>query len=135
MKTILVDAVYCLVVPGSTGGFELYEEMHDMLETFPNDKIVVTGADAEETLKFNLAAIPDVYKVFTLSHNPDKTDPDYFNQLLHEFSLDALDCVYFEHNVEAVTSAEAMGIKSYHYDSDEKNLVALSQFLEETARD
>ena len=39
MKTILVDAVDCFV--SDTG--EIYKEMHELLETYPNKKIILTG--------------------------------------------------------------------------------------------
>lgn len=43
MKTILVDAVNAFVIKG--GG--VFKEMHDLLETFENRKIILTGANDE----------------------------------------------------------------------------------------
>jgi hypothetical protein len=40
MKTILVDAVDCFV---STEG-KIFREMQDLLDTYPNKKIILTGA-------------------------------------------------------------------------------------------
>lgn len=128
MRTILVDAVYGLVIE-SEGGFKIFEEMHELLETFPNRKIVLTGADDEQYQKFGLDKVP--YEVFTLKHNPEKTDPKYFEILLQHFGLDKDDVVYFEHSPEAVKSAESVGIKSYYYDPEKKDLEALKKFLTE----
>lgn len=38
------------------------------------------------------------YELFTLKHNPDKTDPKYFALMLKHFDLKPEDVVYFEHN-------------------------------------
>ncbi len=125
MKTILVDAVYCFVSP--TG--EIFEEMHNLLETYPNRKILLTGADDEQYKVFGLDKMP--YEVFTLKHNPEKTDPSYYVKLLEHFGLKAEDTLYFEHNPKAVESAESVGIRSYFYDDNKKDLVKLKDFLDE----
>ena len=124
MKTILVDAVYCFV---SDKG-EMFEEMYELLETYPNQKILLTGADDEQFEKWNLTSMP--YEVFTLKHNPEKTNPEYYKTMLKKFNLTADEVVYFEHNLEAVKSAESVGIKSYFYDDDMKDLGALKEFLD-----
>lgn len=128
MKTILVDAVYCFVIEDN-GGFKIFQEMYDLLETFPNRKILLTGANDEQFKKFGLDKMP--YEVFTLKHNPEKTNPKYYEMLLQKFGLKKDEVVYFEHNPEAVKSAESVGIKSYYYNQDKKDLVALKSFLTE----
>lgn len=128
MKTILVDAVDGFVIE-TESGFQIFKEMHDLLETFPNRKIILTGANDEQYKKFGLDKMP--YEVFTLKHNPEKTDPKYFETMLQHFGLDKDNVVYFEHNPEAVKSAEAVGIKSYYYDPEKKNLDTLKKFLTE----
>lgn len=75
MKTILVDAVDCIVMEDG-GGFGIFREMRDLLETFPNRKIVLTGANDEQFKKFGLDKMP--YEIFTLKHNPEKTDQKYY---------------------------------------------------------
>lgn len=124
MKTILVDAIYCFV---SDKG-EVFEEMYRLLETYSNPKILLTGADDEQFKKWNLASMP--YEVFTLKHNPEKTNPEYYKVMLAKFNLDADEVIYFEHNLEAVKSAESVGIKSYFYDDNIKDLDALKEFLD-----
>ena len=128
MKTILVDAVYCFIVE-KDGGFQIFGEMHELLETFLNRKIILTGADDGQVKKFGLDKVP--YEVFTLKHNPAKTDPKYYQTMLSHFGLRAEDVVYFEHNLEAVKSAQSLGIKSYHYGNDKKDLKVLEIFLKE----
>src|SRR3990167_75344 len=128
MKTILVDAVDCFVIKHSDS-FSIFKEMHDLLETLPSRKIILTGASDEQFKKFGLDTMP--YEVFTLKHNPEKTDPKYYETMLKHFGLNKDDVIYFEHNPEAVKSAESVGIKSYYYDPEKKDLVALKSFLTE----
>ncbi len=130
LKTILVDAVDAFVIE-SDGTFKIFREMHDLLETFPNRKIILTGANDEQFKKFGLDKMP--YEVFTLKHNPEKTDPEYFEMMLKHFGLNRGDVIYFEHNPQAVKSAESIGIKSYYYDPDKKDLKALKEFLNENS--
>lgn len=123
-KTILVDAVDCFV--SDTG--EIYKEMHELLETYPNRKIILTGANDEQFKKFGLDKMP--YEVFTLKHNPEKTDPSYYEKMLKNFGLSKEDVVYFEHNPKAVEIAQSVGINSYFFDYDKKDLEALKNFLD-----
>ena len=126
MKTILVDAVDAFIIE-KEGDFKVFKEMHDLLESFPNRKILLTGAAGESFEKYGLDEMP--YEVFTLKHNPEKTDPEYYDIMLKHFSLKKDDVIYFEHNPEAVKSAQSVCIKTYCYDSDKKNLEALKDFL------
>ena len=124
MKTILVDAVDCFVSPDG----KVSEEMYSLLETYKNKKIILTGANDEQFKKFNLDKMP--YEVFTLKHNPEKTDPSYFDKMLTHFGFDKGDVIYFEHNPEAVQSAKSAGIISWFYGNERKDLVGLKAFLD-----
>lgn len=124
MKTILVDAVDCFV--SDTGN--IFEEMHALLESYPNRKIILTGADDEQYTVFGLDKMP--YDVFTLKHNPEKTDPAYYETLLKKYSLHTEDVIYFEHNPKAVESAQSIGITSYFFDNEKKDLQSLKDFIE-----
>lgn len=124
MKTILVDAINAFVIKEEG----IFEEMHKMLEQYPNRKIILTGANDEETERFGLNKMP--YEVFTLKHNPDKVDPKYYELMLENFGLSKDDVIYFEHNPDAVKSAQSIGINAYHYDKDKKDLVALKNFID-----
>ncbi|PIN90095.1 hypothetical protein COU60_02025 [Candidatus Pacearchaeota archaeon CG10_big_fil_rev_8_21_14_0_10_34_76] len=126
MKTILVDAVDAFVIE-TNDKFQIFQEMYKLLESFPNKKIILTGANDEQFKKFGLDKMP--YPVFTLKHNPEKTDPEYYNIMLNHFNLKSNEVIYFEHNSEAVKSAESIGIKSYHYNLEKKDLNALKNFL------
>lgn len=86
--------------------------------------------DDQEMLRFGLDKMP--YDVFTLKHNPEKTDPKYYNILLNHFGLNPESVVYFEHNEMAVKSARTAGINTYYYDPEKKDLIALKQFLDES---
>ena len=124
MKTILVDAVDAFVIEGEG----IFREMYDLLETYPNRKIILTGANDEQFKMFGLDRMP--YEVFTLKHNPEKTDPKYFELLLAHFGLLNDDVVYFEHNQKAVESARSTGIISHYYASEKRDLEALKNFLD-----
>lgn len=79
MKTILVDAVDAFVIEGKG----VFTEMYDLLETYPNRKIILTGANDEQFKEFGLDTMP--YEVFTLKHNPEKTDPKYYENNAQTF--------------------------------------------------
>ena len=124
MKTILVDAVDAFIIEGKG----VYQPMFELLEKYPNRKIVLTNANDDQMVLFALTNLP--YELFTLKHNPDKVDPKYFELMFKHFNLKSKDVIYFEHNPDAVKSARSLGIHSYHYDADKKDLVALKNFLD-----
>ncbi|OGZ69229.1 MAG: hypothetical protein A3D44_00890 [Candidatus Staskawiczbacteria bacterium RIFCSPHIGHO2_02_FULL_42_22] len=87
MKTILVDAVYCFIIEKG-GGFGIFTEMQELLDSFGNRKIILTGANDEQLKKFGLDNMP--YEVFTLKHNPEKADPTYYETMLQYFTLETV---------------------------------------------
>lgn len=122
MKTILVDAWNTFVT-----GEGVNQEMQWMLDSFPNTKIILTNANPEEKEKFGIVDMP--YQVFSLEHNPNKTDPIYFQKMLENFGLTVDDVIYFEHNSDAVESSRSLGINTFWYDKDAKDLNELTQFI------
>jgi HAD superfamily hydrolase (TIGR01509 family) len=124
MKTILVDAIDGLILKDGT----IFEEMHQLLEKYPNPKLVLTGANDEQFKEFNLDKSP--YEVFTLKHNPEKTDPKYFEILLDKYKLKPEDVVYFEHNKEATEVAKSCGINTMFYDSSKRDIEELKDFFD-----
>jgi len=128
MKTILVDAVDAFVIKTENGNFEIFEPMRKMLDEFPNNKIILTGANDEQFTKFGLNKMP--YKIFTLKHDPEKTNPEYYQKMLKYFNLEVDDVVYFEHNPEAAASAQSLGIKTHLWDNKRRPLRDLRIFLE-----
>ncbi|MFA6325358.1 MAG: hypothetical protein WCX46_04000 [Candidatus Paceibacterota bacterium] len=132
MKTILVDAVHCFIIKKDEG-FEIFQDMHNLLETYSNNKIILTGANDEQREKFGLNKAP--YEVFTLKHNPEKTNPEYFKIMLENFGLNKDNVVYFEHDLNAIKSAESIGINSYYYDNDKRDLESLKKFLDENLKE
>lgn len=126
MKTILVDAVDTFITEQG-GEFKVFEPMHELLESFPNKKIILTGAPEDKWQEYGLDHAP--YEFFTLSHNPEKTDPKYFEIFLAQYGLSVDDVIYFEHNPEAVKVAESVGIKSYRYDHTKADLDSLNEFI------
>jgi FMN phosphatase YigB (HAD superfamily) len=68
--------------------------------------------------------------VFTLKHNPEKTDPQYFKILFDKYNLKTHDVVYFEHNAEAAKTAQTVGITTYFYDHTKEDMDALKQFFD-----
>jgi HAD superfamily hydrolase (TIGR01509 family) len=124
MKTILVDAISGLIRKDGT----LFQEMYQLLEEYPNPKLVLTGANDEQWKEFNLDISP--YEVFTLKHDPEKTDPKYFRILLDKYKLKPEDVVFFEHSEEAAKTAQSFGIETYFYDYTKEDMDALKQFLD-----
>ncbi len=51
--------------------------------------------------------------------------------MLKNFNLKEGDVIYFEHNQEAVESAQSVGINSYYYDDTKRDLETLKKFLDE----
>lgn len=125
MKTILVDAVGTLVILGEG----VYQPLFDLLEQYPNRKLILTNANEMQMVEFGLTNLP--YELFTLKHNPEKTDASYFEKMLGHYNLRPEDVVYVEHNPEAVQSAQSVGIPSHHYDPDKKDVGAVKKFLDE----
>lgn len=128
MKTILVDAINAFIIKNEG----VFQDMHELLEKYLNKKIILTGANDEEMDKFNLHNLP--YELFTLKHNPEKTDPQYYRIMLKKYNLEPSDVIYFEHNIDAVKSAESVGIKTLHYDKNKKDLNELKNFLDENLK-
>ncbi|MDA9572804.1 hypothetical protein N9R45_01450 [Flavobacteriaceae bacterium] len=121
MKTILVDA-WNTFVKNNTIDSDIYK----ILESYENQKIILTNANDKELINLGIVNMP--YKVFSLSHNPNKDDKLYFIKLIEKYNLIISDLVYIEHNKEAVKSAISLGIKTYHYKPQEST-DELSQFL------
>lgn len=106
--------------------------MHTLLETYPNTKIILTNANDDEMEKFGLLGLP--YDMFTMKHEPNKTDPSFYKTMLEHFNLRVQDVVYFEHNIDAVKSAKSIGITTYHYDKETKDIAGLKNFLDTHAK-
>lgn len=125
MKTILVDAVHCFVIKGEG----IYKPLYELLEQYPNRKILLTGANDEQIIEFGLQNMP--YELFTLKHSPEKTSPEYYQKMLEHFGLKADEFIYFEHDPEAVKSAQSVGITTYFYDQDKKDIESLKKFIDQ----
>jgi len=122
MKTILVDAWNTFV---DENGVNL--EMKSILDHFNNNKIIVTNANEEEKITFGIVNMP--YPVFSLAHNPNKTDSEYFKKMLTHFNLSVENLLYFEHNEAAVKAAQSIGIKTLWLQKG-SDLSVLKAFLE-----
>ncbi|MEA3463855.1 MAG: hypothetical protein U9R14_02155 [Patescibacteria group bacterium] len=126
IKIILVDAINAFVIKDEG----VFDDMYKMLKKYLNRKIILTGANDEEMENFGLNNMP--YEVFTLKHDPEKTDPKYYEMMLKHFNFDVKDVIYFEHNEDAVKSAQTVGIITYHYGKDRRDLIALKKFINES---
>ena len=124
MKTILVDAAGTFVIEGQG----IYQPLYELLESYPNKKVIVSNANDEQLIEYGIVDMP--YEVFTLKHNPNKDNPEYFKILLNHFNLTVEDVVYFEHSQAAVDSAASLGVLSHFYDADKKDLESLKSFLD-----
>lgn len=124
MKTILIDAMYTLI---DTNGI-LDEKIQEILDRYDNPKIILTNMRVETFQKYAMDLLP--YPVFTLSREPSKLEPLYFEMLMEEYSIFAHECLYIEHNKEVVACAESVGINTYYFDSEKRDLKLLEEFLE-----
>ena len=122
MKTILVDAWNTFITEDGVN-----VEMQSLLYAYENEKIILTNANEEEKVKFGMVNMP--YPVFSLAHNPNKPNPEYFIKMLVHFSLSIENVIYFEHNEDAVKSAKSIGIQTLWLKKDDK-LTILKEFLE-----
>ena len=122
MKTILVDAWNTFVNENGVN-----HEMKSILDNFDDNKIIVTNANEEEKITFGIVNMP--YQVFSLAHNPNKTDSEYFKIMLTHYNLSIAEVVYFEHNEDAVKSAQSIGIKTLWLKKG-SDLSLLKKFLE-----
>ena len=114
-RVILVDAWNTFV---TEAGVDI--EMQKILDRFPNKKIILTNANEEEKIQFGIVNMP--YEVFSLAHNPNKPDPEYYKKMLLHFHLDLTKVIYFEHNPDAVKSAQSVGIKTMWFDKEKRDL-------------
>lgn len=124
MKTILVDAINTLIIKDQ--GID--QEIFNILESFPNRKIVLTNATEDRMNELDFKSVP--YEIFSLHNNPNKSAPEYYNKMLVHFGLEAEEVIYFEHNLEAIKSAESVGIKTHYFDPEKRDISRLKEFLE-----
>lgn len=122
-KIILVDAWNTFVTSEGVN-----TQMEKLLNDYDHTKIIVTNANQEELVEFGIINMP--YQVFTLGHNPNKTDVQYFLKLFKEYSLSVRDVLYFEHNEEAVKAAQSLGIKTLWLKKG-SSLELLEEFLKD----
>ena len=95
-----------------------------ILEKFPCDKIIVTNANLSEQKDLGIINMP--YSVFSLSHNPEKTNKLYFDILCNEKKLKKEELLYIEHNIVSVETAKTFGIKSILFN---ENYLEIEEFL------
>lgn len=100
-----------------------------LLDSVETEKLVVTNANPREQIEYGINHSP--YPVFTMNHNPNKTDPSYFNILMSNYHLQATDIIYIEHNIKAVESASSLGISSYHFDKDLRDIDKLKKRIQQ----
>lgn len=123
-EKLLIDALDTFIIEDSG----IFQEMYILLETYKNPKLILINADDEQLVTFELVNLP--YDLFTLKHKPNKTSVQYFEKMLKHYNLQANEVLYFEHDKEAVKTAQSIGIVTYHYDASKKDLDGLKIFLD-----
>lgn len=124
MKTILVDAVETFLVKEEG----IFTEMHELLEEYPNRKIVLTMAPPDLQKIYEMENLP--YEVWSSNLEPKKSDPKFYEEMLAHYKLKPESVVYFEHDPKAVESAESVGILTHYYDPRARDLSTLREFLD-----
>lgn len=84
-------------------------------------------------MKFGLDRCP--YEVFSLAHDPEKTDPAYYRTMLARYGFEASDVVYFEHALAAAESARSVGIPTHLYETEARDFAGLREFLDMSLSD
>lgn len=114
MKTLLVDACNTTLLYKDVAKWITVEnllqnkELLDVVEVILMRKIVVTNANPA-IIKESLTWYD--YDVFSLENNPNKIDPNFFEQFLEHYELDPKDCNYFDRKQENLNAAKQAGIE------------------------
>jgi len=66
--------------------------------------------------------------MFTLKHNPNKADGGYYEKFLEEYNLTPEQCLYIEHNKEAIEKAREVGIQTFWFDREKRDLEEVKKF-------
>gem|GEM_PF-2866150 len=85
VKVILVDAVRGIINSDKDYNNEAWSlnlELAEYLKALPQPKIVITNAAGEKLTQIKEILKDYSFEIFSLESNPNKTDPEYFNQLL-----------------------------------------------------
>lgn len=115
IDTILVDAINCLI--DKERG--LNEELANFLRQTGKKIVVVTNASEKEIKSF----LKDYnFDVFTLNKNPEKTNLDYFKQLLNKHNFNTEKIIYFDHKEENLESAKKAGITNIKLYEDNEQI-------------
>lgn len=122
-KVILVDTWHVFITEDG-----INKDIENILNSFANKKILLTNSSKEQNEEHGIINMS--YEVFTLSHNPGKSDPEYYKIMLEKFDLKANKVIYFEHGKDAVKAAQSLGIKTYWYDKNKKDIGSLREFIE-----
>ncbi|MEK6819842.1 MAG: alanine--tRNA ligase-related protein, partial [Nanoarchaeota archaeon] len=124
ISTILVDAIGCIVNENG----DINRELVNFLSLLNKKIIVVTNASKDDKRLNVLSQINILDKIagkkgveiFTLNKKPDKTNPDYFRQLLKKYNLVKEDIIYIDHSEENLNSARESGILSELYKNNKQ---------------
>ncbi len=103
------------------------KSLQGMLDSFPNKKIILTNATIAEREKRGAEPMP--YEIFSLDHNPDKTDSIYFSKMLEILWLSTDNLIYFERNPISVAAAQSVWITTCYYDIEKRDIAALKEFI------
>ena len=83
---------------------------------YSNKKLILTNATSLEQEELGIINMP--YEVFSLCHNPEKTDPLYFKTLCKKMNFKKENLLYIEHNNDALESARSFGINSFLFNGN-----------------
>jgi FMN phosphatase YigB (HAD superfamily) len=125
-KTLLIDAIGCLINPDFTLNVELLQYLQ-----FRNESLVlVTNAKDENLLKIKDLLAEVKIRIFTKEFNPIKTDPKYFEILLSELNLKSEDCFYVDHDTANLESAKVNYIKGVLFENNYDVISELKTILD-----
>ena len=126
IKAILVDAIHCLFDENR----DLNRKLFNLLKAYNVPLIIVTNANLNDSKNKSIVELSkkENIEIFTLNKNPDKSNPDYFRELLKKYNLKAEEVIYFDHKKENVESAKKANIIATLY---EGKIEEIKKFIDE----
>ncbi len=126
-RVILVDGMHCIYDKDFNINLELLKFLNDL-----NTHTILTVAGfrekGKELVKTSDPSKESNWEAFSLEEKGIKKDnPEFYKKLLEKFNLSPSEVIYFEHDKNAVKTAEKVGIMSKHY----TGLDSIKKFIED----
>ena len=105
----------------------IYQDINELLKTFPQQKILLTSATNQQLKEFKLTNMP--YPIYTTEHTIEKNSPEYYKKLLKQFNLTPQEVIYIERKPEAIETAKQLGIKTIEFNAEDRDINIVKKLL------